>query len=330
MPIKQAFAKAGHPPLNSPTELLTVVRNECSRLSTQTAYHAGNNCGSHTIIFPDEVAKGPLEEGHIPLLEQECQVLQHLDDPYFPKVTHIGEKASFFVMTRLPGVMLHEQVRNNMTEDQQEIFAKDIVGCTHRIAGGFTPEESERIVRHGRGPSFKSSDIEELLANPRVRDYLGEDLPRVASLARQYPGRTGSSTESVVFHADLNPGNILVDPASKKLTAVIDFGGVRCGPPEEGLAVLHRFFAPALMDKIYREYEAPGGRAINRSDVALCDMVQDLRYLGLSIESGNDEQSRWIRNNIIRCANECASLSPAVSSERKGSPRPPAAKDHQG
>ena len=52
---------------------------------------------------------------------------------------------------------------------------------------------------------------------------LGKDIAKfIVDLAEALPARDGN----FVHHFDLNGGNILVDPETKKLTGVVDFGGV--------------------------------------------------------------------------------------------------------
>ena len=68
---------------------------------------------------------------------------------------------------------------------------------------------------------------------PMQQEALGKDLADFSiNMARILPSDNGR----IPVHLDMNAGNVFVDPGTKKLTALIDFGGIAY-IPKDGIAI---------------------------------------------------------------------------------------------
>jgi aminoglycoside phosphotransferase (APT) family kinase protein len=127
------------------------------------------------------------------------------------------------------------------------------LGALHRDAPGNAPRNAFR----GTAPSDRSAAVLERLSrldsDGRYPATVTEQLSRlwhIGVTAAPYAG------EPVWLHGDPHPHNVVVDPGSGHLVAVIDFGDVTSGDPASdlGVAWLHftepgreRFFAAAAV-----------------------------------------------------------------------------------
>jgi len=90
-------------------------------------------------------------------------------------------------------------------------------------------EWAERLRSHGRLSSWTVADWEALLGLiDTAEDLLADD-------AQRQPPR------AVLAHSDLNPKNLLVDPASSRVLAVLDWEFAHAGSPYTDLGNLCRF-----------------------------------------------------------------------------------------
>jgi len=102
---------------------------------------------------------------------------------------------------------------------------------------------------------------------PRLREYADERLTALDLRA-----------EAALLHGDFRPGNLLADPETGSVTAVLDWGAAQAGDPRYELAWAVREFSgrspldsPAhdrVRDALFEAYEAERGTAFDRESDA--------------------------------------------------------------
>jgi aminoglycoside phosphotransferase (APT) family kinase protein len=110
--------------------------------------------------------------------------------------------------------------------------------------------------------SLHPSSFQELLdqakdMNPEHRQF-AESFLKIPETVN--PG------SQIFLYGDLHPGNLLFDPASRKLTAVLDFGTVSWGDPSCEFYDLGGSW-PGLCEATVQEYENLSGVKVNRNEI---------------------------------------------------------------
>lgn len=168
----RALAKlAGGP---SREDFLAAILSERPDLCKKTVFFPTQGAAAHTVFIENEVFKGPLMDNRaFRFFNKDCECLQMLMGKglrVVPEITYIGQKANFYGMQRMPGMVLAGVILT------------------------LTPEEKQHLAKD-------------------IADF-------IVDVARVLPRKDGKYAR----HGDLHPGNILIDPHTKRLTGVIDFG----------------------------------------------------------------------------------------------------------
>lgn len=176
--IREAFNRAGAKPEGSSNiDFLEAILLERPDLAGQTAYFPGQGQKGHVVIIGNEVFKGPQRLKGEPRndFETECKYLREMEGKGLPvpTITTVGKDFIFIGMTKAPGVLMGGGFEHDLTTEQQEQLAKDLIGF-------------------------------------------------VISMAHALPTQGGK----YAMHDDLWYNNIFIDPETKRLSGVIDFGKV--------------------------------------------------------------------------------------------------------
>lgn len=99
-----------------------------------------------------------------------------------------------------------------------------------------------RALRREISPTFRTAFDDATL---RRLDAVLAELTSPSS-ARRHP--------AALLHCDIAPGHILYDPASGRLTGVIDFGDVALGPPARDFIFIYEDFGTELLAGVTRHY----------------------------------------------------------------------------
>ncbi len=112
-----------------------------------------------------------------------------------------------------------------------------------------------------------------------LRDWTDADRARLVAVAERAQDVLDGLDRTCVVHSDLNPKNVLVDPVSLELTAIVDWEFAHSGHPWTDVGNLLRFERhPAYVEGVLHAWTAAHG---GRPD-ALLDGARaaDLRALG--------------------------------------------------
>lgn len=98
---------------------------------------------------------------------------------------------------------------------------------------------------------------------PRLTTWSGIDRARLAAVADRAQDLLDLERRACLVHSDLNPKNVLVDPTSLEVSAVLDWEFAHAGHPWTDLGNLLRFERhPAYADAVLEAWTARhGGRA---------------------------------------------------------------------
>ncbi|HEX2188854.1 MAG TPA: aminoglycoside phosphotransferase family protein [Longimicrobiaceae bacterium] len=108
----------------------------------------------------------------------------------------------------------------------------------------------ERLDAASKARSLRGSCAEGLHArlDRETRDRLD------AALAGWSSPAPGAAPEAVLLHRDVAPGHLLCDPATGRLTGVIDFGDVALGEPARDFVYVYEDFGPAILAEVLAAY----------------------------------------------------------------------------
>ncbi|RYG45919.1 aminoglycoside phosphotransferase family protein [bacterium] len=167
-----------------------------------------------------------------------------------PRLEWVGESILFTVYRRLPGVRLAEAWQSFDLWQREEAIDRlvEFLATIHSTldlaeakAHGVSLEDARYdFVRASMGSEGKWWEA----ARPAIR--------RIDAL----------SHAPKVLHNDFHGENILIDPATHRVTGVIDFGDVAYGDPCIDLNYLCEFDL-GMADRIARRYEAAGGEPVD-------------------------------------------------------------------
>ncbi|MEM7587112.1 MAG: aminoglycoside phosphotransferase family protein [Acidobacteriota bacterium] len=89
----------------------------------------------------------------------------------------------------------------------------------------------------------------------RLAPLLDGPPRRALARALQQAARVEAETPDALLHGDIAPGHLLCDPASGRLSGVIDFGDLVIGEPARDFIYLYEDFGPAVLADVVSEYE---------------------------------------------------------------------------
>jgi aminoglycoside 2''-phosphotransferase len=106
------------------------------------------------------------------------------------------------------------------------------------------------------GPAAEAyrRDLDRLLAYPQVDEPVGGYLRRIVDDHLADPRL--SAIEPVLLHGEVSGDHVLHDPATGRLTGVIDFNGVVIGDPARDLLYLAEEYGPAFIAALLAHYPA--------------------------------------------------------------------------
>lgn len=98
----------------------------------------------------------------------------------------------------------------------------------------------------------------------RLTQWSGADRARLGVVADRAQGLLERVDRACVVHSDLNPKNVLVDPVSLELTAVLDWEYAHAGHPWTDVGNLVRFERhPAYVDAVLEAWTALRGGSVD-------------------------------------------------------------------
>ncbi len=219
----------------------------------------------HTAFIGDYVLKAPnadnlfITENPLSDFQKECEYLKKLEHiSLVPNIVHIGEKFNICVMQRMPGVEL-QNIKVKKTQEQDEQIAASLAKFTYDVSVSLS------IEKYPKTPFVEGDILDKITAVEK--GLLSYDFIDVWGDFRHYNYTSTikafkemyKKSKTIIFHNDLNAGNILVDPKNPgEVTGIIDFGLIKkCRLPEASEAIerlgenIHSLFNDA-----YRPYKS--------------------------------------------------------------------------
>jgi len=235
------FRAAAKPAGPSANDLIDAIQEEYPALRGRTCYIPGQGINAYTVIIegmdgaPNFVFKAPIRAGAVAPLEEERRRLEHLQGRGLPvpEVTHIGKKYAYFGMLQIPGVSLYEQY-SSMTPVEFENLGREVgafvAGMAQACPIDNTPEWFHADADFYDPLQSGISSIGKAMDNRIVRKALGDTFAAAERAAKEYTvvfsDEEARRKSRIITHLDLNEGNIIVDPLTKRLAGIIDFGSV--------------------------------------------------------------------------------------------------------
>lgn len=210
------------------TTMVDAIKAQRRDLKRKTFYVASHGNSSMTLLAGDEVFKSGRYHGCWDYAVEKEQyvlpLLENLDMPV-PKLTTVGNGTQFIGMTKMPGTPL-SRVFNDLSQKERNRLAFDIAAVKKKLEYGVSYKalRAYDVVRHqpvyGEGLLRRSrtmmgrDDVKGVLKSNGLYNHLNDYLDRV------------DARDPVAVHGDMHDNNLLIDPKTKTLTGVIDFGSL--------------------------------------------------------------------------------------------------------
>ncbi len=251
--LQKAFFDAGKKPeCWSANDLIAAIKRERPDLEDAVFLSPGQGGQAHTFILENEVIKGAKFSAQIPGFITECETLRALQGKGLPvpAVTCVGEESAFYGMQRISGVVA-SSVFSGLDDSQKQHLAHDIAQfITDMHAALPYPVQESALDRINKG--FRDT-VMEGLRHPGMRQVLGAHAEEAIT---EYLERREDVTRALHLHMDIQGGNILLDPDTKRLNGFVDFGYMADRPPEDALDPVAKSFGPDFAGKVWGEYVA--------------------------------------------------------------------------
>ncbi len=294
--MKNSFKSASAKPTGkTDRECLDAILRERPDLRGKPAYFPEQGYSAHTVIIGNEVFKTARTDSRdVAYLESlvlaighEYTILRYLQGKELPvaEATCKGQDAVFFGMTRVKGIKLDQAAIDMMTEREKRQVAKDIAEFMAKLSRAITTEDAKALGFTGHalaGEETTPEMLQKALNNPDVANALGDNLDFCRQIGVAFTSKYKKEYSQMplgVSHGDLQPGNILYDPVSKRLSSVIDFGLCRVLPPVANCAYLLNFYKEDFVGMICKEYSGQTGNKITLKDAQIWACAAWITYV---------------------------------------------------
>ena len=257
--------------------------------------------------IPDNEFKAAYIQGRVEEFWIEGRVLRHLRGKVLPvpvpELTCEGEKTVFIGMTRMKGVTFDPAVIDQMTEREKRQLAKDIAGFVAGFEKAISPQDAKLLGFRGDALTaweMKPEEVQRALDNPDVVKVLGNDVDFCRDMQAAFAERYEEyrHVPQVAGHRDLNFGNMLFDPETNRLSAVIDFGGAGFCRPEWNFLAFSQHCKDDFTSMICEEYLKESGNKITPRDIHVSECVRSVIVLSQTLESGNEKEVQYEKEHI--------------------------------
>ena len=249
---KDTFNRACRAPTPSnfsSAALIEAIKLERPDLKDAMFYSPSYGHSSHTLFVGDEVFKGPTGAGDMMDFRKECRIMTGLKGQNLPvpELTTMGEKAPFYGMKRVQGVVLSE-IMGQMTEPEKNQLACDMASFVVGFGKAFEKDAPDyNYLKENARKAVQA------MASDTARQIFGNDYEWCKKEVTDYAARV-DARGVMMMHGDLHTENILVDPVTKKMVAVIDFGITEYRHPEIDHVLVQSTFDDKFSKKVWGEY----------------------------------------------------------------------------
>jgi hypothetical protein len=291
--MKEVFRIAGAKPKGlTCNAFLRAIHRDHPELRGETAYFPKQGMFGFTAIIGDLVLKA-LRLDNIPevhresglpfrkaAFEREVKLLRHLKGKGLPVPAFIGQGQDppYYIMSRNTGIRLEQENLDKMSVRERRQLAKDLAGFMAGLSKAVSAEEAKDMGfgKGGkRGDDVDPKQFKVFLDDPAIAKTLGNNFDFCRQMQTEFSDKYEEYLiEPRVFsHGDLHPGNILHDPAAKRIDGksggVIDLGLCHYLTPAKDCISLLFNYKPDFVAMVCDEYSKLTGRKLLVRDVII-------------------------------------------------------------
>lgn len=251
------------------------------------------------VAAPEWVARFPKTDDAAVAMEREQRLLVRLAGRITtgtPRPLRI--RPDFDVCTRAPGRRMwdgREEWWRTWPADRQRRCAHELGVFIAELQRALSVDDARALGCAAPLFPYSATELASRLAgrlgDPESERFLERTL-------RDYGALRVAANDLAVLHNDLIPHNLLADPETGALTAVVDFGDVCIGDRHQELQYLPGF-GRTFIDEAVERYEESAGRPLSRPRIDLYHAVALLSHIAFAMEdpiARELERKRgWIR-----------------------------------
>lgn len=176
--------------------------------------------------------------------ERESKLLKLLESKIqtnVPRVKYEGKIKRFSGTNKIDGVHLDTDILEEATPEEKTALAKYIANFLFELHTKVTSKDiraagiAERSSGGDQSPAQKSEVVEHEIDDLALKTFLLDTLEKHSPLRDMSAGDT-----PVVVHNDFNFENVLIEPKTKRLAGMLDFGNVAVADRYQDFASLYR------------------------------------------------------------------------------------------
>jgi len=201
----------------------------------------------------------------IAALRRESCFLSHVADRFdlrvpVPHDVRLDASPAFVAHRLLPGPALTTERYQALEEPDREHCARQLA----RFAGQVHEIELQTARSCGLEVIDPRAYLARVLADAQAhlfKELAPRDQAFVESQASAYLACIDASEDGpAVLHGDLSPDHVLFDPASRSVSALIDFSDVVIGDPAWDVVYLYEDYGPDFVRRFFGAHDAPPPR----------------------------------------------------------------------
>lgn len=316
--------KAAKPKAYSRNALIEAVGDVRPDLKDQPVLIPSQGRSAHVILYEYEAFKAPRCADDLPRFQRESRIFEHLQarELPIPEMTCKNENPAFFGMERLHGIALERRMVSSAQPKEQQKLANDIAKFMQGLDKAFDANDKQTLLS-ARDMAW----LDHLQPIETLKDRSNYHLfEHVAATCVEemltYEERT-LTRPKVAVHNDLNEGNILVDPKTRRLEGILDFDSVSVSVPEASLMGLRYVYGRDFTEKVCKAYSKQTGQDVTYYDVARHCLAFDICYLPILARKNDEQAVVAVREDItdLVCELRAARVLQNFTSKPKSGPK---------
>jgi Ser/Thr protein kinase RdoA (MazF antagonist) len=253
--LRQEFKKAAESPNEEIRDFINDVLTERQDLSEKDFYLPADGNTAYTLLTEKEVFKCAKDWDGNKAIKREYDLMQRLSAQGLPvpEVTYIGRENPFIGMTRMPGLPL-KKIFSQMSAAEKKSFGAELGALKAQLQEKTRIPESPFLPENALEWDWDfCGSITENLEKPGIKKILSKNGLLQETL-NDYAARL-LKRDVFLLHNDMHSANILIDPSTKKITALIDLASARnTFIPERECKVLSLYEDQALAEGFMKAY----------------------------------------------------------------------------
>ena len=231
-------------------------------------------------------------------LDTQTRILENLGGKLgveIPRIEYKGKEHHYIGYRKIQGEVLTRNVLEALTDTEKEQVGRDLAQFADKMHNALSMRGAEEA-GYARRPFIKEEsrrETDEFVG----REFEGSARAFFLKMLLQTREMETAPHKEVPLHGDLDLGNLILDPKTKRLKGVIDFGNA--------IGDVHRdFFYSRIRDPIMgkamtEEYEKLSGEKLSRETLQAYEIVRDLRFLIRYHKNGDKKSFDEWRNKLM-------------------------------